>query len=267
MCPVPAAGDARPATPAPAAPSPRTRPEPRAATSRRDSRKPEAERRRLRVPDCPLPRPPQSPEAYPGGAARPLRACGLPLRGGAGRRGPREPEQGRGGGPGSAAQRRAMAAARAEKREAGRARRGPELRPALLEPAREQAEAEGGGGGGGRPGARRAREAVSAQPGRSGGETSSSCPARRASVLLSRPLSLTLSLPGWKFPLTSREQTDGRTHARARSGGGRWGRRRRGWGKPARPDPAPRAPSPAAAVTPPGGTQRPKGRPEQLEAT
>lgn len=62
-----------------------------------------------------------------------------------------------------------MAAARAEKRGAGRARRGPELRPALLEPAREQAE--GGGGGGGRPGARRAREAVSAQPGCSGGET------------------------------------------------------------------------------------------------
>lgn len=52
---------------------------------------------------------------------------------------------------GPAAQRRAMAAARAEKRGAGRARRGPELRPALLEPAREQAE----GGGGGRPGARR----------------------------------------------------------------------------------------------------------------
>lgn len=111
-----------------------------------------------------------------------------------------------------------MAAARAEKREAGRARRGPELRPALLEPAREQAEAEAEGGGGGRPGARRAREAVSAQPGRSGGETSSSCPARRASVLLSRPLSFTLSLPGWKFPLTSREQTDGRTHARAQRG-------------------------------------------------
>lgn len=37
-----------------------------------------------------------------------------------------------------------MAAARAEKRGAGQARRGPELRPALLVPAREQAE--GGGG-------------------------------------------------------------------------------------------------------------------------
>lgn len=74
--------------------------------------------------------------------ARPLGACGLPLRDGADRR---EPERGRGCGP--AAQRRAMAAARAEKRGAGRARRGPELRPALLEPAREQAEGGGGGGG------------------------------------------------------------------------------------------------------------------------
>lgn len=69
-----------------------------------------------------------------------------------------------------------MAAARAGKRGAGRAGRGGALssvRPALLELAGEQAE--GGGGGGGRPEARRAREAVSAQPGRSGGETSSSC--------------------------------------------------------------------------------------------
>ena len=153
-----------------------------------------------------------------------------------------------------------MAAARAEKRGAGRARRGPELRPALLEPAREQAEGGGGGGGGGRPGARRAREAVSAQPGCSGGETSSSCPARLGTSLSS---SLAHSLTSWlEIPTdVEREQTDGRTHARAHSGGGRWGRLR-GWGKPARPDPAPRTPSPAAAATPPGGARSPRAGPD-----
>lgn len=41
---------------------------------------------------------------------------------------------------------------------------------------------------------------------------------RLAGALLSLSLSLTLSLPGWKFPLTSREQTDRRTHARTQRG-------------------------------------------------
>ncbi|XP_017364129.1 translation initiation factor IF-2-like [Cebus imitator] len=41
---------------------------------------------------------------------------------------------------------------------------------------------------------------------------------RLAGALLSLSLSLTLSLPGWKFPLTSREHTDRRTHARTQRG-------------------------------------------------
>nr|XP_035149124.1 uncharacterized protein LOC103791934 [Callithrix jacchus] len=41
---------------------------------------------------------------------------------------------------------------------------------------------------------------------------------RLAGALLSLSLSLTLSLPGWKFPLTSREHTDRLTHARTQRG-------------------------------------------------
>lgn len=79
---------------------------------------------------------------------------------------------------------------------------------------------------------------------------------RAAGALLSRSRSLTLSLPGWKFPLTSRKQTDRRTHARTPRG--REVGSPRGWGKPAlvgapRPRPAwPPSLAPGAAGPPRG---------------
>lgn len=236
MCSVPAAGAARPATPAPGFP----RGPPRESQAGGTRCTGAAESWSL----CS----PTRPGAYPGGEARPFRACGLPLRGSVDRR---EPESGPGAG------RRLSGAPwlRRGRRSAGRAGRGGALssglrcwsRPASRPRAAAAAAAGRGRAGHGKPSARSRAARVAKPP----------LPARLASVLLSRPLSLTLSLPGWKFPLTSREQTDGRTHARAHSGGGRWGRRR-GWGKPARPDRAPRTPSPAATATPPGGARSPR---------
>lgn len=155
-----------------------------------------------------------------------------------------------------------MAAARAEKRGAGRARRGPELRPALLEPAREQAE--GGGGGGGRPGARRAREAVSAQPGCSGGETSSSCPARLGTSLSS---SLAHSLTSWLEIPTDVERADRRTDPRARAQRGREVGSPPGVGEARAPGSGAPNPKPRGDRDAPGRRPQPKGRPGQLEAT
>lgn len=153
-----------------------------------------------------------------------------------------------------------MAAARAEKRGAGRARRGPELRPPLLEPAREQAE---GGGGGGRPGARRAREAVSAQPGCSGGETSSSCPARLGTSLSS---SLAHSLTSWLEIPTDVERADRRTDPRARAQRGREVGSPPGVGEARAPRPDAPNPKPRGGRDAPGRRPQPKSRPGQLEA-
>lgn len=107
---------------------------------------------------------------------------------------------------------------------------------------------------GARPG--RAGEAVSAPPGAPVAKPPLPAPARGALLCLS--LLLTLSLPGWKFPLTSREQTDGRTHARTPRG--------REVGSPpgvgkARASGAPCAPGPAPswAPLPPGAAGRRPG--------
>lgn len=202
--------------------------------------------------------------------ARPRCACGLPLRAGAGlgAAGGASWAAGRGrrfrgagarssrAGPVSAAPCRSAGGGKRGAR-GGRAAAAPPSRPRRLWPGLRRAL------GARSAAARRPRAAVTRGP--TDGKGRGSCQRvarplrwrnllflpRLAGALLCLSLLLTLSLPGWKFPLTSRKKTDG--HTRARRGGGRWGRRR-GWGKPAprgRPaqgDPPPAAPLPLGAA-------------------
>lgn len=196
----------------------------------------------------PLP-PPPGDLPWRCSAASPRLRAPAAGRGGADRR---EPEPGRGAGwrlSGAPWLRRG-------RRSAGRAGRAGALSSGLgcwSRPASRPRAAAGGRGraGHGKPSARSPAALVAKPP----------LPARLASVLLSRPHSLTLSLPGWKFPLTSREQTDGRTHARAQRG--REVGSPPGVGEARAPRPGAPNPKPRDA---PGRRPQPKGRPEQLEA-
>lgn len=77
---------------------------------------------------------------------------------------------------------------------------------------------------------------------------------RLAGALLCLSVLLTLSLPGWKFPLTSSEKTDRRTHARTPRG--REVGRHRGWGKPALVG----LPCAPGSAPPPSSAPAPRGR-------
>lgn len=177
-----------------------------------------------------LPAPVGSPPGRRGPAGwgrkrrRPAGAGAGPVRGGSG---PGERARGLAG-PGHS-QRRAMSAARAEA-SAGRAVAGPR---------RCRLPGRGGSGlgcagalGAGPAAGRRPRAAAAAARGPIDGKGRGSCQRvagplrwrnllflpRLAGALLSLSLSLTLSLPGWKFPLTSRDKTDRRTPALTQRG-------------------------------------------------
>lgn len=194
------------------------------------------------APTCPS-------SAYPGGES----ALGLPApvgsppgrRGPAGRRRKEQRPAGAGAGPvrvgsgpgerarglaepGQSAPRHVRSAGGGKRRaRGGRAAAVPPSRPRRLRPGLRWALGAGPAAG------RRPRAAAAAAArGRIDGKGRGSCQRvagplrwrnllflpRLAGALLSLSLSLTLSLPGWKFPLTSREKTDRRTPARTQRG-------------------------------------------------
>lgn len=129
-------------------------------------------------------------------------------------------------GPGQSAPRHVRSAGGGKRRtRGGRAAAVPPSRPRRLRPGLRWALGAG-------PAAGRRPRAAAAARGPIDGKGRGSCQRvagplrwrnllflpRLAGALLSLSLSLTLSLPGWKFPLTSREKTDRRTPARTQRG-------------------------------------------------